>query len=117
VTSNLQALGRRTAVVIAAVAMVLLAAQPAGAAVPEGWDKPENVDTVRMLLILGGIPLLLFVTIVVLTYLPALIKGERIKPGAPAVENQWLGGPRKGTGELAAPDSAESDAGGASARW
>jgi hypothetical protein len=117
VTSNLQALGRRTAVVIAAVAGFVLAAQPANAAVPEGWDTPGDVDMVRAVLILGGIPLLLFVAITVLTYLPALIKGERIKPGAPAVENQWLGGPRKGTGELAAPDSAESDAGGASARW
>lgn len=116
-TSNLQAFGRRTAVVIAVVAGVALAAQPAGAAVPEGWDKPDDIDTMHTLLLLGGVPLLLFVAIVVLTYLPALIKGERIKPGAPAVENQWLGGPRKSTGELAAPDSAESDAGGASARW
>jgi len=30
---------------------------------------------------------------------------------------QWLGGPRKGTAELAGPDSEHSEAGGASARW
>ena len=116
-TSKLQTLGRRTAVVLATVAGLVIAAQPAQAEVPEGWDSPGDVDMVHALLLLGGIPLLLFVVITVLTYLPALIKGERIAPGAPAVENQWIGGPRKSTAELAAPDSKESEAGGASARW
>ena len=64
-----------------------------------------------------GIPLLLFVVIAVAVYVPALIRGERIAPGAPAVENQWLGGPRKTAGELAAPDTESSEAGGASGRW
>ena len=49
--------------------------------------------------------------------LPAVIRGERFTPGGPATEDQWFGGPRKGTAELPAPDTEESKAGGASARW
>lgn len=116
-TTKLQTLGRRTTLVFVTVAGLSAAATPAQAAVPEGWDKPDGVDKLHALLLLGGIPVLLFVGIAVLTYLPSLIRGERLAPGAPAIENQWLGGPRKGTAELAAPDSEESDAGGASARW
>ena len=50
-------------------------------------------------------------------YVPPLVRGERIAPGAPPVQNQWIGGPRKTTAELAAPDTDESQAGGARARW
>ena len=116
-TTNLQTLGRRTLVVLGTAAAFTAAAVPAYADVPEGWAEPDDIDMVQALLVLAGIPLLLFVAITVLTYLPALIRGERVAPGAPVVENQWLGGPRKGTAELSAPDSSESDAGGASARW
>ena len=72
---------------------------------------------VHALLVLGGIPLLLFLAIAVAVYIPSLVRGERIAPGTPAVENQWLGGPRSGTAELQGPDSADADAGGASGRW
>ena len=92
-------------------------AAPASAEVPEGWSDPEPVSALHALLVLVGIPVGLFVVIAVAVYVPALVRGERIAPGAPAIENQWLGGPRKGTAELAAPDSEESEAGGASARW
>ena len=50
-------------------------------------------------------------------YLPSLVRGERIAPGQPPVENQWLGGPRTGTAELKGPESEDADAGGASGRW
>lgn len=108
---------RRAAVLIAAVATPLLVASPAGAEVPEGWSDPEPVSGLHALLVLGGIPLLLFVLIALAVYVPALVRGERVAPGAPVLENQWLGGPRKSTAELAGPDSDESEAGGASARW
>ena len=50
--------------------------------------------------------------------LPAsLVRGERIAPGQPPVENQWLGGPRTGTAELKGPESEDAEAGGASGRW
>ena len=108
---------RRTAVVLAASAAVVGLAGPANADVPENWADPYDVSGLHTLLIFVGIPGLLFVLIALAVYLPSLLRGERIKPGAPAVEDQWDGGPRKGTSELAGPDTEESKAGGASGRW
>lgn len=88
--------------------------------VPVGWSDPEDVDTLQALLLLGGVPLLLFVGITLAVYVPALVRGESIAPGAPAVENQWLGGPRTSAGELTGPNAGETpdpDSGGASGRW
>lgn len=85
--------------------------------VPVGWSDPKDVNMVHAVLLLGGIPLLLFLLITVAVYVPSLVRGERIAPGQPQVENQWLGGPRTGTAELKGPDSEDADAGGASGRW
>ena len=85
--------------------------------VPVGWSNPSDVNMVHALLILAGIPLLLFIGITVAVYLPSLIRGERIAPGQPPVSDQWLGGPRTGTAELEGPTSQDADAGGASGRW
>jgi hypothetical protein len=85
--------------------------------VPDGWSNPSDVNVVEALLLLGGIPLLLFITITVAVYVPSLRRGERIAPGQAPVENQWLGGPRKGTAELKGPESEDIKAGGASGRW
>ena len=115
--SRTATLARRTTVLLGTAAAVLATAGPAGADVPEGWSDPEPVNMLHALLVLGGIPLALFVLITALTYLPAMARGERVNPTAPTVENQWLGGPRKSTAELAAPDTETSEAGGASARW
>jgi len=98
------------------VASVILAT-PASADVPERWDVPDEIDTLGAILLLAGVPLLLFVVIGFLVYAPSIIRGERIAPGHPTTENQWLGGPRKTAGELAAPDTKDSQAGGASGRW
>jgi hypothetical protein len=121
VTTTFQTLARRAAVLTFAVATSVLVASPAGAEVPDGWSDPPPVDKLHALLVLVGIPLLLFVLIAVAVYIPALIRGERITPGAPAIENQWFGGPRGGTHELessSAPASADADdTGGASGRW
>jgi hypothetical protein len=121
VTTPLQTLVRRTTTVLGAAGAVavtgLTTAGPAGADVPEGWSTPDDVSALHALLILAGIPLLLFVLITLAVYVPSLVRGERVKPGAPAVEDQWFGGPRKGTSELAGPDTEESKAGGASGRW
>ncbi len=95
----------------------LVLAAPASADVPEFWDTPEEVDNLQAILLLGGVPLLLFVVIGFLVYAPSVIRGERIAPGQPVTENQWLGGPRKSAGELAGPDTDDSQAGGASGRW
>jgi hypothetical protein len=85
--------------------------------VPIGWSDPKDVNMVHALLVLAGIPLLLFIGITVAVYVPSLVRGERIAPGQPPVENQWLGGPRTGTAELKGPESEDADAGGASGRW
>ena len=85
--------------------------------VPVGWSNPSDVNMVEALLLLGGIPLLLFISITLAVYAPSLARGERIAPGQPPVENQWLGGPRTGTDELKGPESEDTEAGGASGRW
>lgn len=119
-TSMLPWIRRALAVAVAGVwlgaASVVLAA-PASADVPEFWDEADPIDKLEAILLLGGIPLLLMVVITFLVYAPSIIRGERIAPGHAATENQWLGGPRKTVGELAGPDTDDSQAGGASGRW
>jgi hypothetical protein len=87
--------------------------------VPVGWggDQDRDVNMVHALLLLGGVPLLLMLLITIAVYVPSLVRGDRITPGQPPVENQWLGGPRTGTAELKGPESEDADAGGASGRW
>ena len=98
-------------------ALVVAAGGPAGADVPEGWSNPSDVDPVEAVLLLVGVPLLLFLVITALVVIPGIIKGERFTPGGQATQDQWFGGPSKGTAELPAPDNDESKAGGASGRW
>ncbi|SFH72805.1 hypothetical protein SAMN05216561_10222 [Nocardioides psychrotolerans] len=102
---------------LTSVGLSLALAAPASAEPSEGWPVSQPVDMLDAVLLLAGVPILLFVVIAAAVYLPALVRGERIAPGAPHVENQWLGGPRKSAGELAGPDAATSEAGGASGRW
>jgi hypothetical protein len=85
--------------------------------VPVGWSDPADVDMLHAVLVLGGVPVLLFIAILVAVYLPSVVRGERIAPGQPSVTDQWLGGPRTGTAELAGPTSEDTEAGGASGRW
>ena len=112
----------RRALVLAVSGLTLLGASlvlaaPAGADVPEGWPVAEPVDTLMMLVIFVGGPVAIGVVTLAFVYLPPIVRGERVAPGAAPVSDQWLGGPRRTAGELAAPDSEESKAGGASGRW
>lgn len=110
-----------------AVAVPVLLASPAVADVPEGWEtQPENVDALHALLVLGGIPLLLFLLITLAVYLPPMIRGERVAPGSQhELESHWFGGPRQGAAQLESrEDSADEraavearDSGGGSGRW
>jgi len=115
--TKLAHLVRRTSLVLAGGGLVVAAAGPAGADVPEGWSDPAPVSPLHAVLLLVGVPLLLFVLITIAVVVPGLVRGERFTPGGHATEDQWFGGPRKGTAELPAPDTEESKAGGASARW
>ena len=89
------------AVVLAAAATVLATVRPRERRGPEGWSDPDAVSVLQACSCSPGIPLLLFLVIAVLVYLPAMVRGERVAPGGATRENQWFGGPRKGTAELA----------------
>lgn len=81
------------------------------------WQAKPDIDVLHAWLYLGGVPLLVFVVITLLFVAPALARGEDLSLDALEPENQWLGGPRKAAGELAAPDSDDSKAGGAGGSW
>ena len=104
----------RAAALALVVALPLLAA-PSYAEVPEGWSEPAPVDGLHALLVLGGIPLGLFVLITLLVMAPSLAKGEHGGQGAGG--NEWFGGPSAGANELEAPTSEPTETGGASGRW
>ncbi len=105
--------------------LVVVGAGAASADTPEprpgngdaSWELKPDVDVLHAFLYLGGVPLLVFIVITLLYVAPALAKGEDLSPRALEPENQWLGGPRKAAGELAAPDSEDSKAGGAGGSW
>lgn len=104
-----------TASGLAVIASSVLLAGPANAGVPEDWSNPEEVDNLHALLLLGGVPLLLFVLIALAVYLPSFAKS--VATPEPGAGNEWIGGPRRTVDELAGPDSEASKAGGASGRW
>lgn len=109
---------RRVTTVSGLLAVLALGmAAPASADVPVGWSDPAAVDPLHGLLVVFAIPVLLAVVIGAIIYLPPLLRGESVAPGAPTISNQWLGGPSKTAGELAGPDGEQSQAGGASAQW
>lgn len=102
--------------------MLALLASPAHADVPKGWGGEEThyaPDALHALGLYVGAPLLLFVVIGILIYLPAMVRGEKLLPHPTSAdaEGQWIGGPRQGIAELPAPDGDDSRAGGASGRW
>jgi hypothetical protein len=108
---------RRASLLTALVGGLLVALAGPAAAVPAGWSDPPAVSGLTVLWLLVGIPVGLFALVVLMVYLPPLARGERIAPGSGQLEDQWIGGPRHGTKELAAPDTDESEAGGARGAW
>lgn len=109
-----------TAAILGLVASVTLLATPASADVPDGWSDPDPVNNFHALLVVGLIPVGIALLITFLVYVPAFLKGERIAPGAIGADDEWFGGPRHGTAELAAPagdKAADTEVGGASGRW
>jgi hypothetical protein len=103
------------AAALAVVVGLPLAATPSYAQVPENWSDPKSVDGLHALLVLGGIPLALFVLITLLVMAPSLAKGERAAHDTG--DSDWFGGPGKGTNELESASSEPSETGGASGRW
>lgn len=106
---------RRTALVLTAAALPVLTAGPAVAEVPEGWSDPDEVGVLQLLLVVGGIPLALAVLIALAVYLPAMARGENVRPGGSETADEWFGGPRSGPAELGAREVGTT--GGGSGRW
>lgn len=73
------------------------------------------------LLFLVGVPILVFVLLTLLTYLPSMMKRHSSDPALAFRERpEWFGGPRKGVGaggSTAAGDTDAAEKGGSSARW
>lgn len=105
----------RTAVVLTAAALPVLAAGPAVAEVPEGWSEPDDVGILQLLLVVGAIPLALAVLIGLAVYLPAMRRGENVRPGGDEAADEWFGGPRSGPAELATREAGRT--GGGSGSW
>ncbi len=99
-------------------------AAPALASPPDAWEHPDNGPLLDSLLFLLGVPLLVFVVLALLVYLPSMIRRQSPEPALAFGERpEWFGGPRKGVDSAAGADSTAadseqpSDKGGASARW
>ena len=101
--------------------LVLASAASASADTPEprpgDWPVKPDIDILHAFLLLGGVPLLVFVVITIMYVGPALVRGEDLSIDAKQQEAQWLGGPRKEAKQLAAPDAEDSKAGGAGGSW
>jgi hypothetical protein len=114
------------AVALTPAILVVTAAGPALAEAPQEWGPQEPVNRLHALLVLGAIPLGLFVLITLLVYAPSMVRGEKYHPGlAWRNEPEWFGGPRGGVEATDKVDPKEIDSGsdssskrgGASAHW
>jgi hypothetical protein len=109
--------------VLIPAALALLAA-PAYADTPASWPDVEPISMLHAVLLLGGVPVLLFVLIGVAVYVPSMVRGER-EAGSDRWQGggNWFGGPREGVEATDKVDPAaiegldESERGGASVRW
>jgi hypothetical protein len=116
----------RAATVVTGLALGSLAA-PALAAPPDTdpWQQTDDSPLLNDLLFLIGVPILVFVVLAVLVYLPSRMRRSKSEPALAFGERpEWFGGPRKGVdsatgaGDTAGSTTTEtSDKGGASARW
>ena len=86
---------RRTAlVVLAGFALAASTVRAASADVAEGWSKSPTVSGLDMLWIFVGAPILLYLVVAVLAYLPGLVKGERTPSKELEREDTWFRDPR-----------------------
>jgi hypothetical protein len=118
----------RTAAATLGLTLGSLAA-PAFAAPPETWEVPESGSLLDDLLFIVGVPVLVFVLLTLLVYLPSMMRRHSSEPSLAFRDRpEWFGGPRKGLdattatttgtgGSHAADKPGKSDKGGASARW
>jgi hypothetical protein len=92
-----------------------LSAAPAWASTPETWTDTHNPSAATALLTLGGWIFGIIAVIVLLGYLPSMIRGGGSEGALTFTDKtEWFGGPRKGVDDDAAQPQGT---GGASARW
>lgn len=102
----------------AVAAALVLAASPAFADVPVGWEDRVDVTGLQWMSLIGLA--LLFVAVISLAaLLPGLIRGEGLLGRDDHDDDQWFGGPRTGVDELGGqPEAIESTrTGGGSGTW
>lgn len=110
------------AIAVVPALLVVAAATPAMAVAPSSWGPAPKVNLLYAVLVLGGIPLALFVIIWALAYATSDDHRQSYRPGlAWRNEPVWFGGPRGGLAALEAdaadPVEETAEQGGASARW
>lgn len=126
----------RAGFVSAIVASATMVTSPAFAEVhqDDGDDPGNSISRLKMVLVLGGIPIGLFLLIALVVSLPSIMKGPRYRPGKGWQGTpEWYGAPEAdkpavaGSGSQAAltgpivtgdeADAADAADGGTSARW
>lgn len=105
----------RTTLLATALLVGPFAAAPAWGAPPSTWTEPDNPGFGQVLLTLGGWVVGIIAVIVLLGYLPSMIRSGRGDNALTFSESsEWFGGPRTGIDQEAAEPQST---GGASARW
>ena len=93
---------------------------------PNTWREGPPTSPLHVIVVLGIIPLGLFVIITLLTFLPSMSRNAGYRPGEVwRYDAQWFGGPGGGVEALDAAEEADEpsavtagpDRGGASGRW
>lgn len=97
-------------------------AAPAFATAPSTWENADNKPAVQTLFYLLGVPLLVFVVVWVLVYLPSMMRRQSASPAVAFQErSEWFGGPRAGvdaaTGSSDTTKTDTDEKGGAGAGW
>lgn len=85
---------RGAAVGLAAVVLALGTIGAASADVPVGWSDPPPVSGLDLLWILLGAPVLCYVVVALLAYLPGLVKGEKWPARGRERDDTWFRDPR-----------------------
>jgi hypothetical protein len=107
----------RAAVVTLGLMLGAIAA-PAFATAPSTWENPDNKPAIDTLLYLLGVPLLVFIAVWVLVYLPSMMRRQSASPSVAFQErSEWFGGPRAGVDPTTETSSDGNEKGGAGAGW
>lgn len=80
--------------VLAVAGLVLGTAMIASSDVAVGWSDPPPVSGLDMLWILLGAPVLCYLVVALLAYLPGLVKGERTPAKELERDDTWFRDPR-----------------------